>query len=57
MTSKKTSTSKTTLGKKKIPPDLIHDRAHQIYFKRMMDGSPGDAESDWLQAENELMSS
>lgn len=55
MATKKVSTGKTTTKKKKISDDLIHERAHQIYLKRIMNGTPGDEQSDWLQAEDELM--
>jgi len=30
----------------------IRQRAHEIYLSR--NGAPGNAEADWLQAENEL---
>lgn len=35
-----------------ITPDRIRVRAYQIYLAR--NGAPGDAESDWAQAEREL---
>ncbi len=35
-----------------VTPDRIRVRAYEIYQAR--DGAPGDAESDWAQAEREL---
>jgi len=35
-----------------VSPDCIRMRAYEIYQGR--NGSPGDAESDWCQAEREL---
>jgi len=55
MTTKKASTSKKAAAKKKIGVQDIRNRAQEIYHKRMEEGTPGDADSDWLQAEQELM--
>jgi hypothetical protein len=33
--------------------DMIRQRAHQLYLSRASSGQPGDAVSDWLQAERE----
>jgi hypothetical protein len=35
-----------------VPPDVVQKRAFEIYCERK--GAPGDALSDWLQAEREL---
>jgi hypothetical protein len=38
-----------------VPNDeSVRRRAQEIYERRMREGLPGDAESDWLQAEAEL---
>lgn len=37
-----------------VPPERIQARAYEIYEARTREGSPGDAMSDWLQAEREL---
>src|SRR5690606_16442600 len=34
-----------------VPPERIQARAYEIYEARTREGSPGDAMSDWLQAE------
>ena len=34
---------------------VIRNRTHEIYLKRIKNGIQGDADSDWLQAEKELM--
>lgn len=34
--------------------ERVRRRAHEIYERRTALGLPGDAESDWLQAEAEL---
>lgn len=35
-------------------PERVRERAREIYERRTALGLPGDAESDWLQAEAEL---
>ncbi len=54
MVTKKTSTGKTAPAPKKVSIAAIQKRAEKIYLKRMKEGTPGDAESDWHQAEKEL---
>jgi len=41
--------------KRKINVRSIRKRAAEIYHRRIEEGTPGDAESDWFQAEEELM--
>ncbi|MGD2035847.1 MAG: DUF2934 domain-containing protein [Bacteroidales bacterium] len=41
--------------KKKIAQSDIRKRAEEIYKKRIKDGVPGNAKSDWIQAEKELL--
>lgn len=55
MARKKDSTSKSNKVKKKIIKDVIRDRADEIYQHRIKKGINGDADSDWLQAEKEIM--
>ena len=55
MTTKKVSTPKNVSAKKKVGIRAIRERAEEIYRKRVEEGTPGDADSDWLQAEEELM--
>lgn len=55
MTGKKVSKPKRTSVKKKVGIQAIRKRAEEIYLKRIEEGTPGDADSDWLQAEEELM--
>jgi hypothetical protein len=56
MTTKKVSTGKKKSSvKKKVGVRSIRKRAQEIYLRRIEEGSPGDSESDWLQAEEELM--
>ena len=40
--------------KKQIAYQDIDSRAYEIYLDRVAKGTPGTAESDWLQASNEL---
>jgi len=40
--------------RKRITEASIRKRAEEIYKKRMEAGLPGDADSDWRQAEQEL---
>lgn len=55
MTTKKVSTSKTVAPKRKVDVRSIRKRAQEIYLKRIEEGTPGDSDSDWLQAEEELL--
>jgi hypothetical protein len=55
MATKKASAAKTTATKKKISLEVIRNRAHDIYLKRIKKRMHGDADSDWFQAEKELM--
>ena len=54
-------TKKTVKGSKKSSDvkknrlELIRNRAYELFLKRIKHGNPGDAESDWFQAEKELM--
>jgi hypothetical protein len=41
---------------KRLDEEAIRARAHEIYVQRVATGKLGDAESDWLEAESELMS-
>ena len=50
----KNQTKKTYSGRKKITTGMIEKRAHEIYLDRISKGIPGDADSDWLQAKDEL---
>ena len=54
MATKKTATGKKGSPRKKVSIDLIQKRAQEIYLKRIEEGTPGDADSDWFQAEEEL---
>ena len=55
------TTRKSTGGKarppikKKLAKDRIRDRAHEIYLERITRDIQGDSDSDWLQAEREMM--
>jgi hypothetical protein len=51
----KTSAKKTTSRAKKITENDIRKKAQEIYDKRILKGTPGSAESDWLQAEKALL--
>lgn len=55
MTAKKVSTGEKASSRKKPGVRAISKRAEEIYLKRIEEGTPGDADSDWLQAEEELM--
>jgi hypothetical protein len=55
MATKKVPTSKTSSAKKKISFDIIRNRVHDIYLRRIKKGIHGDQDSDWYQAEKELM--
>jgi len=54
MATKKTSTKRKTVSKKKISEDDIRNKAQEIYNNRIKEGIAGDADSDWVQAEKEL---
>ena len=56
-TSKKATVSKKAPARKKIDEGLIRERAEEIYRRRVEEGAPGDADSDWFQAEEELKKS
>ncbi|MBN2350823.1 MAG: DUF2934 domain-containing protein [Bacteroidales bacterium] len=56
-TKKASPTSKvksSATGKKKITEEHVRKLAQKIYESRINKGTPGNAESDWLQAEKEL---
>jgi hypothetical protein len=55
MTAKKEGPGKTIPRKKKVTEQEIRNRARDIYEERITNGIHGDAESDWLRAEKELM--
>lgn len=55
MTGKKVSKPKRATAKKKVGDQAIRKRAEEIYLQRIEEGTPGDADSDWLKAEEELM--
>jgi len=60
MTKKATKTTMRNVAKRaskpslssEVPGEKIRLRAYEVYLARA--GSPGDAQSDWLQAEREL---
>ena len=54
MATKKESTAKKVSAGKKVGIRSIRKRAQEIYLKRIEEGTPGDADSDWHQAEKEL---
>jgi len=56
MATKKETTSKKAPVKRRVTEQSIRKRAEEIYLKRMEEGTPGDADSDWNQAEEELRS-
>jgi hypothetical protein len=56
----KTSTGKSGSGPdkkktKKVTQSDIRRRAEEIYKKRIQEGIPGNSNSDWIQAEKELL--
>ncbi len=51
-----TATARTKTAKKKVTENQIRKRAEEIYNTRLKTGIPGSADSDWLQAERELLS-
>jgi hypothetical protein len=55
MAKTKKPTGRSVPVKKKIIHNVIRDRANEIYKNRIKSGIHGDADSDWLQAERELM--
>lgn len=46
-------TTKKTVNQ--VSEDDIRARAQKIYDQRIKNGIPGNAESDWVQAEKELL--
>ena len=56
MATKKAPASKKAPVKRRVTERAIRTRAEEIYMKRMEEGIPGDADSDWRQAEEELRS-
>jgi len=54
MATKKAPVGKKAPVRKRITEASIRKRAEEIYKKRMEAGLPGDADSDWRQAEQEL---
>lgn len=44
----------TTAVSGEMTREQVQARAYQIYENRRNNGNPGDAKSDWLQAEREL---
>jgi hypothetical protein len=55
MAKKKNPKDKSTRVKKKIDNALIRKKANEIYMNRIKKGIARDADSDWIQAKNELM--
>ncbi|MBN2523900.1 MAG: DUF2934 domain-containing protein [Bacteroidales bacterium] len=56
----KTSTGKSGSGTdkkktRKVTQSDIRRRAEEIYKKRIQEGIPGNSNSDWIQAEKELL--
>ncbi len=41
-------------GEPSLDPEHIRAKAYEIYARRTAQGTPGDAESDWLEAQEEL---
>lgn len=54
MATKEDQTGKKSSGNRKISMRSIRERAEEIYHRRTEEGTPGDADSDWSQAEREL---
>ena len=54
LAAKKVTTTKKPPARKRVTERSIRKRAEEIYLKRMEEGTPGDADSDWSQAEQEL---
>jgi hypothetical protein len=50
------SAARKSTASKKVTELQIRKRAEEIYSTRVKTGIPGDATSDWLQAERELHS-
>jgi len=55
MTKKKDFSKETASTKKNISMNIIQKRAHAIYQIRVENNLPGDEDSDWSQAVNELL--
>jgi hypothetical protein len=49
---KKSVPAPPPVAERKIPEELIRQRAHEIFLER--GGQPGQELEDWLQAEREL---
>jgi len=52
---KKVASKKSAPKPKNISEDDIRKRAQEIYEERIAKGIVGNSESDWLQAEKELI--
>jgi hypothetical protein len=57
MAQKMAPKSKAAPARRKISERSIRERAEEIYRRRMEEGTPGDSDSDWHQAEQELLNS
>ena len=55
MAKKKNIKGKSAQVEKMNANELIKKKANEIYINRIEKGIPGDADSDLLQARNELM--
>ena len=55
MTKKKNPKGKSARRNTKFTDEVIRNKANEIYTNRIKKGIPGDADSDWKQARNELM--
>lgn len=51
---KGTTKMKKNIGKKRPAKQRVHQKAYEIYENRLDKDLPGNAESDWYQAEEEL---
>lgn len=49
---KKSVSAPSPMAERKIPEELIRQRAHEIFLER--GSQPGQELEDWLQAEREL---
>ncbi|MGW8315916.1 MAG: hypothetical protein ACWGNV_09975 [Bacteroidales bacterium] len=52
--SKKTATKSARTGKKVPSHEEISQKAHEIYMDRVAKGEPGDPDSDWHKAVDQL---
>jgi len=55
MVKKKNPKGKSSRVKKKVDNAVIRKKADEIYRNRIKNGIEGDADTDWIQARNELM--